>query len=116
MSVSLVEETGVPGGNHRPTASNWQTFSVVEGCGSRTRVQSRGRALAQHSDFKKQPGCLEEMVLLCGPAVSLECVKNSAWLLELSSDVIPSDSQGAIFVDLFILGQTIKVGKMLKVF
>ena len=23
MSVSLVEETGVPGGNHRPTASNW---------------------------------------------------------------------------------------------
>ena len=22
MSVSLVEETGVPGGNHRPTASN----------------------------------------------------------------------------------------------
>ena len=27
MSVSLVEETGAPGGNHRPTASNWQTVT-----------------------------------------------------------------------------------------
>ena len=27
MSVSLVEETGTPGGNHRPTASNWQTLT-----------------------------------------------------------------------------------------
>ena len=25
----LVEETGVPGGNHRPTASNWWNFSHV---------------------------------------------------------------------------------------
>ena len=25
MSVSLLEETGAPGGNHRSTASNWQT-------------------------------------------------------------------------------------------
>ena len=29
MSVSLVEETGVPGGKHRPTASNLQRVSVV---------------------------------------------------------------------------------------
>ena len=27
MSVSLVEETGAPGGNDRPTASNRQTFT-----------------------------------------------------------------------------------------
>ena len=27
MSVSLAEETRAPGGNHRPTASNWQTFT-----------------------------------------------------------------------------------------
>ena len=27
MSVALVEETGAPRGNHRPTASNWQTFT-----------------------------------------------------------------------------------------
>ena len=27
MSVLLVEETGVPGGNHWPAASNWQTFT-----------------------------------------------------------------------------------------
>jgi len=26
-SVLLVEETGVPGENHRPVASHWQTFS-----------------------------------------------------------------------------------------
>ena len=26
-SVSLVKETGVPGENHRPAASHWQTFS-----------------------------------------------------------------------------------------
>ena len=26
MSVSLVEENGVPGGNHRPMARNGQTF------------------------------------------------------------------------------------------
>jgi len=25
--VLLVEETGVPGENHRPVASHWQTFS-----------------------------------------------------------------------------------------
>ena len=25
----LVEETGVPGGNHRPTASNWWNFSHI---------------------------------------------------------------------------------------
>ena len=25
----LVEETGVPGGNHRPTASNWWNFSLT---------------------------------------------------------------------------------------
>ena len=27
MLVSLVEETGAPGGNYRPTTSNWQTFT-----------------------------------------------------------------------------------------
>ena len=27
QSVLLVEETGVPGENHRPVASNWQTLS-----------------------------------------------------------------------------------------
>ena len=27
MSVSLVEETGAPRGNHRPLASNWQTLT-----------------------------------------------------------------------------------------
>ena len=27
MSVSLVEETAVLGGNLRPTESNWQTFT-----------------------------------------------------------------------------------------
>jgi len=26
-SVLLVEETGVPGENHRPVTSHWQTFS-----------------------------------------------------------------------------------------
>ena len=26
MSISVVEETRVPGGNHWPTASNWQNF------------------------------------------------------------------------------------------
>ena len=26
-SILLVEETGVPGGNHRPVASHWQTLS-----------------------------------------------------------------------------------------
>jgi hypothetical protein len=26
-SISLVEETGVPGENHRPVASHWQTLS-----------------------------------------------------------------------------------------
>ena len=29
MSVSLVEETEAPGGNHRSMASNWQTFTHV---------------------------------------------------------------------------------------
>ena len=28
-NVSLVEETGAPGGNHQPTASNWQTFNIT---------------------------------------------------------------------------------------
>ena len=27
QSVLLVEETGVPGENHRPTVSHWQTLS-----------------------------------------------------------------------------------------
>jgi len=27
MSFLLVEETGVPGENHRPAASHWQTLS-----------------------------------------------------------------------------------------
>jgi len=27
ISVLLVEETGLPGENHRPVASHWQTFS-----------------------------------------------------------------------------------------
>jgi hypothetical protein len=27
QSVLLVEDTGVPGENHRPTASHWQTLS-----------------------------------------------------------------------------------------
>jgi hypothetical protein len=27
ISVLLVEETGVPGENHRPAASHWQTLS-----------------------------------------------------------------------------------------
>jgi len=26
----MVEETGVPGKNHRPAASHWQTFSNVQ--------------------------------------------------------------------------------------
>jgi len=39
-SVLLVEETGVPGENHRPAASHWQTLSynVV----SNTRRYERG--------------------------------------------------------------------------
>ena len=28
-SSFLVEETGVPGGNHRPTESNWRNFSHI---------------------------------------------------------------------------------------
>jgi len=28
-SVLLVEETGVPGENHRPAASHWQTLSHI---------------------------------------------------------------------------------------
>jgi hypothetical protein len=28
MSVLLVKETGVPGENHRPVASHWQTLSL----------------------------------------------------------------------------------------
>jgi len=27
-SVLLVDETGVPGKNHRPVASHWQTFTT----------------------------------------------------------------------------------------
>ena len=30
----LVEETGVPGGNHRPTASNWRNFSHIQSLSS----------------------------------------------------------------------------------
>ena len=29
ISFFMVEETGVPGGNHRPTASNWRNFSHI---------------------------------------------------------------------------------------
>jgi len=33
QSVLLMEETGVPGENHRPVASHWQTLSQnVESC------------------------------------------------------------------------------------
>ena len=40
QSVLLVEETGLPGGNHRPVASHWQALSrnVV----SSTRRHERG--------------------------------------------------------------------------
>ena len=32
MSVSLVEETGVPGGKYRSTASNWRDFHTHGPC------------------------------------------------------------------------------------
>jgi hypothetical protein len=40
QSVLLVEETGVPGENHRPIASNWQTLShnVVSSTPRQSRV------------------------------------------------------------------------------
>jgi len=32
-SVLLVEETGVPGENHRPVERHWQTWSYLTGSG-----------------------------------------------------------------------------------
>jgi hypothetical protein len=42
QSVSLVEETGVPGENHWPAASHWQIFShnVVSSTPRLSRVQT----------------------------------------------------------------------------
>jgi len=42
--VLLVEESGVPGENHRPAASNWQTLShnVVSSTPHHERIRTRG--------------------------------------------------------------------------
>ena len=48
--VLLVEETGVPGENHRPVASHWQTFShnVVSSTPCLSRIQTHNISGDRH--------------------------------------------------------------------
>jgi hypothetical protein len=50
LSVVLVEETGVPGENHRPVASHLQTLShpVVSSTPHMTRVQTHNFSGDEH--------------------------------------------------------------------
>ena len=51
----LVEETGVPGGNHRPTASNWWNFSHIRQLGD--IYIKRGQTVCLQSRRRGNAGC-----------------------------------------------------------
>ena len=63
QSILLVEETGVPGENHRPVTSHWQTFShnvvhlTMNGIVNPTTIRSRPFISFMNISFNKQYIC-----------------------------------------------------------